>query len=61
MPFSLLKKKDKDKLMNGLREDQIEKLDIIDYGDKIFKGKGKVRLEINTFEDFVKKEMKKST
>ena len=34
-------------------------LTLFDFGAKRFKGKGKVRLQENTFEDFVEKEIKK--
>ena len=58
-PFSLLLKNDKDRLMKGLKKDQIKKLDIIDFGSKRYKGSGKKLLDTQTYEDFVLTEMKR--
>ena len=57
-PFSLLKKKDKERVMKGLRKDQIKKLDIIDYG-KRFRKRGVELLDDDNYEDFVLNEMKR--
>ena len=57
-PFSLFKKKDKERVMKGLRKDQIKKLEIIDY-EKRFKKRGVELLDDYNYEDFVLNEMKR--
>ena len=47
--------------MKGLREYQINKLDVIDFGAKRYKGYGKEKLETNTIEYIIQNEMKKET
>ena len=58
MPFSLMQKKEKDHYVSKLTKIKVDKLNIVQFSER-FKDKGRVVLNNETFDEFVRKEMKR--